>query len=1003
MKRNQRRICPAQGPQSPNFKRGSALLLALSSVLGTAVGQDRPDYRNPRLSVDVRAQSLLRALTADEKMDLLTGTDFTTRPIPRLRIPAMAMADAGQGVRGGSSSTMGPATAFPAGVNMASSWDIDLVGKIGAAIGREALNKGTGVQVLLGPAVNIHRSPLGGRNGEYFSEDPFLASRLGVSYIKGMQSTGCAACVKHYAANNEEVDRFFVNTIVKERALREIYLPAFEAAVKEGDVWTVMSAYNKVNGLHASANPYLLTDVLRTDWGYQGMVMSDWGGVHDTVGTINAGNDLEMPGPGFLRKERVKSAFEAGLITQATIDRNVLNILRTLVRVGLVDDQPRVQLDLVIVNSKVHQRLAREAAEQGLVLLKNSGKILPLQATKLNSIAIIGPAAKDMQVGAYGSPFVEPPYKIQPFDAISQRLGKGVKVNYVEGLDNGQPISDEFVSSGTDSKPGFQAEYFQNRELREPVVAKQTDRQIHFDWAGKPVELVNHDNFSVRWTGKLKAPVSGPYTFTFTADDGCRLLIDGKPVIDHWQLGGVATYTGSMTLEKGRVYDIRAEYFQAEGAAVARLNWIAPGSTTFASAVAAAKSSDVAVVLVNTLGQEGEGADRPSMELPSGQSDLIAAVAKANPRTIVVLNTGTPVVMTKWLKAVPGLIFAGFPGQEGGAAIASVLFGDVNPSGKLPDTLATRREDYPDSGNFPGRRGKVTYEEGIYVGYRHFDHARIAPLFPFGHGLSYTTFRYGPTKLISTEADGRRRVSITVTNTGDTSGAEVVQLYVKPPKSKVDRPVQELKAFQKISVAPKEAREVIFSLDPRAFAYFDVPGKQWRVDPGTYRIAVGSSSRDIRSTVSLSVDKPYFEAVKMSREVVQPKAEVDLAHGKTAQASSVENRPEVGAAMAFDGDDQTRWSSEFSDPQWLAVDLGKDQRIDHVRIAWESAFASDYAIEISLDGKVWTEVYAKKLGLGGIEEVKFSPATARWVRLNARKRGTSFGVSVYSFEVFASK
>ena len=438
------------------------LLLACAVLIPCANVQTTPVYKDTHAPLEARVDDLFNQLTPDEKTDLLTGTDFTTRPIPRLGVPAMGMVDAGQGVRGGMSSTQGPATAFPSGIAMASTWDPEMVRRIGKAIGEEALNKGTGSQVLLGPAVNIHRSPLGGRNGEYFSEDPFLAAQLGVGYIQGMQSTGCAACVKHYAANNEEVDRDYVDVRVSERALREIYLPAFEAAVKEGHVWTLMSSYNQVNGYHASANHYLLTDVLKKGWGYDGMVMSDWGGVHETVGAVNAGNDLEMPGPGHLKKDNIVRALKTGKITQTAIDDNVRRILRTVIRVGLLD-VPRTP-NLRFVNSPEHQRLAFEAASQGIVLLKNQGNLLPLDSKRIKSIAVIGLAATDFQVGAAGSPTVQPFYTVSPLDGIKKRVGTNVAVRYVRGTDSGQPVPNANLTLPTGGN-GLRAEYFANRNL----------------------------------------------------------------------------------------------------------------------------------------------------------------------------------------------------------------------------------------------------------------------------------------------------------------------------------------------------------------------------------------------------------------------------------------------------------------------------------------------------------------------------------------------------------
>ncbi len=980
-----------------------AAFTCASSAFGQAA---TPVYQDSKAPLEARVNDLFGRLTQDEKLSLLTGTAFTTNAIPRLGVPAMAMADAGQGVRGGMEGTLGPATLFPAGVTMASTWDPELVGRIGAAIGQEAQNKGTGVQVLLGPAVNIHRSPLGGRNGEYFSEDPFLAGRLAVGYIQGMQSVGTAACIKHYACNNEEVDRGEVNVHVDERALREIYLPAFEAGATEGHAWTLMSSYNRINGPHATANEYLLTEVLKKGWGWDGMVMSDWGAVHETARVINAGNDLEMPGPGLLAPKNVARALNRGQTMQAQIDENVHRILRAILRVGLLDG-PRTP-NHALVNSPEHQQLTFQAASQGIVLLKNQGNILPLDADRIRSVAVIGPAAVDMQYGAAGSPGLTPFYSINPLEGIQQEVGPEVAVNYARGTQTGAPIPAPAFLRPDGSGTGLRAEYFTNRNLTGTPALVRTDAQIQNDWnTTSPAPGLPRTNFSVRWTGKLVAPKTGRYALSLTADDGCRLFLNGKRLVDHWIDSAASPQNVAVDLVAGRAYDLRVEYYQAAGLAVAALNWIVPGTARFTEAVEAARRSDVAVVCVSTEGTEGEGQDRPSMDLPGDQDGLIQAVAAANKRTIVVLNNGTPVTMTRWLNRVPGLVETWFPGQEGGHALAAVLFGDVNPSGKLPDTLAARREDYPDFGHFPGTRGQVYYTEGIYVGYRHFDKAKIAPLFPFGYGLSYTTFRYGPLTLSqdSLAPDGAVTASLDVTNTGRRAGAEVVEMYVHDPHPKIDKPVRELKNFAKVDLQPGETKTVHFQLAPRALSYCDVPGKQWKADAGEYDIQIGASSRDIRQQARLRLTSDFTEAIPFLG-ASQPaptgpaRTEQDLAQGRPVTVSSTENRPDVPPANAVDGDDTTRWSSASSDPQWIAVDLGKVTSISHVLLYWEAAYASAYSVQVSLDGKTWADVYATTEGEGGEEQIKFAPTPARFVRMYGAKRGTQFGYSLFSFEVY---
>ncbi len=972
-----------------------AIFAAFSSVQN-AFAQSVAVYKDTQAPLEARVNDLFSRMTQDEKLGFLSGTGFTTQPLPRLGVPAMAMADAGEGVRGGAGSTQGPATQFPAGVAMASSWDTDLAGQVGKAIGEEARNKGTGIQVMLGPAVNIQRSPLGGRNSEYFSEDPFLAGRLAVGYIQGMQSTGVAACIKHYACNNEETDRFGVNVHVDERALREIYLPAFEAGVTEGHAWSAMASYNRVGGYYATANHYLLTDVMQTDWDWNGLMMSDWGAVHETAGVLSAGTNLEMPGGQFLTHDKVARALASGRITQAEIDGSVKRILRTIVRVGLLDG-PQTP-DPSMVNSPAHQKLAYQTACAGLVLLKNAGGVLPLNAAQLHSVAVIGPGAKGMQFDSAGSPAVRPFYTIEPLDGIKTRVGSAVAVHYAAGQSGGSPIPASALGGG------LRGEYFADRTLDGAPMLIRTDPALQFDWSqNAPAPGVPRTNFSVRWTGTLTAPVTGRYTLALTGDDGYRLFLDGKMLVDHWFEGGASTQSVEASLEAGRVYSLRIEYFQAGGDASLRLNWTLPGQSAYAAATEAERQSDVALVFVTTAGTEGEGQDRPSMALPAGQDALIQAVAAANPRTIVVLNNGTPVLMP-WLRQVPGLVEAWFPGQEGGHAIASLLFGDINPSGKLPTTLAARREDYPDFGNFPGKDGQVNYAEGIYVGYRHFDKQNIAPLFPFGYGLSYTTFRYSHLRLSQPQMGPHDTVtaSVNVTNTGPREGAEVAELYVHDPGPKIDKALRELKGFGKVDLLPGQTKTVTMTLHPRDLAYCDVPGKQWKADAGQYEIEVGASSRDIRQQASLRLAATYTEPIPLlGDEPVPPVRNIhDLAYKRPVTASSVQEA-DTPAEAVNDGDDSTRWSSLFADPQWIAVDLGKPVTIDHVKLVWEDAYASAYSIQVSSDGKNYTDVYTTQDGAGDLETVRFAPVAARFVRLYAAKRATKYGVSLFSMEVYA--
>ncbi|MEO7717333.1 MAG: glycoside hydrolase family 3 C-terminal domain-containing protein [Capsulimonas sp.] len=987
---------------------GAATLLLSLSLLGSAVhAQTASIYQDRTAPLESRVSDLFGKMTQDERLSVLTGTGFTTQPILRLGVPAVAFADAGSGVRGGPAGTTGQATAFPCGVSVAASWDRDLISRVGAAIGMEALNKGPGIQVELGPAVNIHRSPLNGRDSEYMSEDPYLASQMVVPYITGMQSTGVGACVKHYACNNEEIDRGNVDVRVGERALREIYLPAFEAAVKDGHVWTLMSSYNRVNGYHSSANWYLLTEILKNEWGFDGMVMSDWGGVHEIGPVVNAGNDLEMPGPGLITHDALVKALKAGTVRQAAIDDSVKRILRCVVRSGVLDG--RRAIDGGVVDSPEHQRLAREASEKGMVLLKNDANVLPLDASKLKSIAVIGPRAKSWQMASGGSPTVSSFYSVSGYQGIVNRVGEGIQVNYASAADLdslGSVVPESALSPDSKStQHGLRAEYFSNKELKGKAATTRIDPKLDFNWSDsqRPKGFAL-ENFSVRWTGVLTAPKSGAYMFALEADDGCRLTIDGKTIVDHWIDSSGAPVSGNIELVAGHKYDIKLEYYQATGEGLTRLSWTLPGEAQFGGAVAAAKKSDVAVVFVGGP-YEQEGSDRSSMALEGAQADLIRTVAAANKNTIVVLNNGGPLLLTDWIDKVPGVVEAWLPGEEGGSALAAILFGDVNPSGKLTDTIGARREDYPDFGNFPGVKDIVHYDEGIYVGYRHFDKKKITPIYPFGYGLSYTTFKYSNIKVAQPDLSPTGQIIVTadVTNSGKRAGSEITQLYVHDPSPKIDKAVRELKGFTKLTLQPGETKAATFVLTPRDLAYCDVAGKQWKADGGSYEIEVGASSRDLplKTTVQLTSDWTFAVPGMGSTDPDGPQP--SLSTGKRVFASSVQDGDDYAAENAVDGNPSSRWSSASSDPQWLSVDLVDTQTVSRVSIQWERAYASAYDIQVSDDGKNWKTVYTTTSSGGDLDTVEFAPVKARWVRMLGLKRATQYGYSLYSFDVLGPK
>ncbi|MGH7598587.1 MAG: glycoside hydrolase family 3 C-terminal domain-containing protein [bacterium] len=825
--------------------------LALLITSLHAQEQNPPPHKNSNLPVEARVQDLLGRMTLEEKVAMVGGTGFATKPNARLEIPELKMADGPVGVR------WGKATAFPASIAMAASWDTALVQRIGQALAREAKAKGR--NVLLGPCINIHRVPHGGRNFESFGEDPYLTARLAVAYIRGVQSEKIVATPKHFACNNQEWERGTISVKIDERALREIYLPAFKAAIQEAGAWSIMSAYNKVNGTYCSENSHLLTEILKNEWGFKGFVMSDWGAVHSTIETANAGLDLEMPFGQYLGNDLLE-AVKTGKVQAATLDDKIARMLRIMFVAGWFDRA--AEANAAPFDSTAHRELARAAAREGIVLLKNANNILPLQRNKLKSVAVIGPNAAMLRFGGGGSSAVTPFFAVSPLEGIKNKTGNKIRVHYALGceLDGDiQPIDSAFLLSSSDPKSehGLRGEYFGNKDLQGTPVLTRLDQQIAFDWMnGAPAQELKSDGFSVRWTGKLAPKTSGAYRLSVMSDDGVRLYFNNTLVIDDWRDHAAETRSAKVDLQAGASNDLRLEYYESGGDALVKLGWSKLGNDLITEAAAAARNAEVALVFAGLSKHfESEGFDRQSLDLPEDQIALINAVAAANSKTIVVLNSGAPVLMSQWLDRVSGLIEAWFPGQEGGDAIADVIFGDFNPGGKLPATFLKEWQDSPAYSNYPGKDGVVDYAEGIFVGYRHFDKNNLAPLFPFGFGLSYTTFAYSDLTITSKKnlPTPEIEAAVTVKNTGPREGTEVVQLYVHEVKSKVARPIKELKGFQKIALRPGESKRLAFTLDQNAFSFYDVNRKQWVIEPGQFEILIGSSSRDIRVQASIAL------------------------------------------------------------------------------------------------------------------------------------------------------
>ncbi|MEI6900641.1 MAG: glycoside hydrolase family 3 C-terminal domain-containing protein, partial [Bacteroidota bacterium] len=708
--------------------------------------------------------------------------------------------------------------------------------------------------------INIHRFPAGGRNFESYGEDPFLSGRLAVSYIKALQAHHVIASVKHFALNNQEWRRIEIDVQASERAMREIYLPAFEAAVKEGGAYTVMSAYNKVNGWWCSENEHLLSDILKKEWGFQGLVVSDWVSTHSIIEATKNGLDLEMPDPKVFSIENLKRCIGEGKVSQLKIDEKVRRILRVKFMAGLFDDT--IKADTAVLTGNPHKKLALEMAENGIVLLKNERGFLPLDINKIRKIAVIGPNANIARTGGGGSSHVDPNYSVSPLEGIKNYVGNQIQVVFAQGDELRftplNAIGSKYLKPGKEGV-GLKADYYSNPALGGAPVLSRVDSSVNFNWKTHgPATELQKDSFSVRWTGLLIPPVTRKYTLYTASDDGVRLYIDDKMVIKNWTNHGTTIDSTVIEMTAGKAYNITLEYYEKAGDAVMIFGWDLPAPKVpnrhLADAVKAASSADIAIVCAGTSDAfESEGFDRiGGLFLPGYQDELIRAVVQANPRTIVVLNTGTPVIAENWLQKVPALLEAFFPGQEGGNALANILFGKVNPSGKLPFSFITGYDQTPAYKGYMDNSLVAPYSEGIFVGYRYLEKNQLKPAYPFGFGLSYTSFEYSGLEVKAT-TNGNFEVHLKVRNSGAREGREVVQLYVSDDHSKVERPVKELKGFSSLTLKPGEEKEVTMPLNSRSFAYYDEAGKNWKVDPGNFGILVGSSSADIKLKTSLEV------------------------------------------------------------------------------------------------------------------------------------------------------
>lgn len=814
-----------------------AMLIALTATAATPP---------PAASkIDERADAITRQMTLDQKIDLIGGVDgFYIRGYEQLGWPRLRMADGPMGVR-----NFGPSTAYPAGIALAATWDPEMAKEIGTGLGRDARAKG--VNFLLGPGVNIYRAPMNGRNFEYFGEDPFLGARIAVGYVEGVQSQGVIATIKHFMGNNSEFDRHRINSQIDERTLREIYLPIFEAAVKEAKVGAVMDSYNLVNGEHMTQNGILNTDVLKKDWGFKGIVMSDWSATYDGVAAANGGLDLEMPSGQFMNRTTLLPAIQSGKVSLATIDDKVTRIVRTAIEFGFLD-RPQTELNIPRYNEE-DRVVALKGAEESIVLLKNKGNLLPLDPARIKTIAVLGPDAYPAVPVGGGSAAVEPFNSVSYLEGISNFLGTRGKVLYEPGLVSPDEIMDrtQFTVDAAGKEPGLRGEYFNSADFSgTPVV--RTDWRVNFKWTGESLQGAASGGTSIRWTGYYTPATTGAYCWLLNAagHDAAKLFIDGKLVHEWVPSDARGPAWAELPMVAGQRYAVRYEFVIGSvwGQQLVGLGAIAANDLVTPEAKKVASAADAAVVCVGfNPSSESEGSDR-TFALPFGQDVLVQAIQAANPKTIVVLTAGGSADVTKWIDRVPAFLQGWYSGQEAGRALPKILFGEVNPSGHLPISFERRWADNPvhDSYYPNAPKNTVIYKEGVFVGYRGYEQSGIKPLFPFGYGLSYTTFSFKDLKIApeSPKCGEDVTVSFDVTNTGSRAGAAVAQLYLGNPTASVPRPLKELKGFSRIALQPGETRRVTLALDPRAMSFFDVTRDAWNQEPGKFIVYVGQSSED---------------------------------------------------------------------------------------------------------------------------------------------------------------
>ena len=830
----------------------SACTLLLASLF---VGRAALLAQAPHVLTDAdkqKIESIVHGMTLDEKLDYIGGTGFATRAVPSAHLPAFEMSDGPFGTR---SNAGFPSTTYAAGIGLAASWDRDLAVRVGAGIGRDA--RARGVHFMLGPGVNIYRSPRNGRNFEYFGEDPFLTSAIAVGYITGMQEQGVSATIKHYLGNNSEYLRHDSDSIIDERSLREIYLPSFEAGVKKAHVGAIMDSYNLINGHHATENGYFNTEIVRKEWGFPGTMMSDWAATYDAIGAANGGLDIEMPTGQFMNKANLEPAIKAGTVTEATIDDKLRHILATAFEFGWLDRDQR-DLSISVVDAQANAT-ALASARESAVLLKNDNSLLPLDKSHIKTILVVGPDAyPGVPVGG-GSAGVVPFHLVSSVEGLSTYLeGSNTTVLYERGLPTMTQLAVATNFTTPDDKPGLKLESFQGDALNG---TPEVSTEPHVNTTGITIESLVSDpealskffsmqpkKLSQRWSGTYTASETGEYIVAIEGSgegSGNRVMLDGKEIFDNWDLVRAFQPATKIHLSAGpHTVVVEAKQGGLFGGHV-RFGIADASSIVSDRAKQMATKADVVVVAAGfDHSSESEGGDR-TFALPFGQEELIEAMAAVNKKTIVTLTSGGNVDSEAWLGKVPAILETWYAGQSGGTALAEIVFGDVNPGGHLPVTFERRAQDNPTFNNYypdPGTK-VVHYKEGLFVGYRGYEHTHTKPLYPFGYGLSYTTFAFSNLKVSpeSAGADPKVTVSFTLKNTGTRKGADVAQVYVSDDHLKAPHAERQLKGFERVELVPGENKVVSVVLDARAFAYYDIAAKRWMIEPGKFTIHVGDS------------------------------------------------------------------------------------------------------------------------------------------------------------------